>query len=91
MDGRFAIPHCAREVVLIGAHPGLASEEERSARRRNDVHWILLLQEQGTDVAVVVTHLWDGPIALGAATELARALPGELLACGLAPDRSQSP
>lgn len=35
------------------------------------------------DVALVVTHLWDGPIALAAACALALALPGRVLACGL--------
>ena len=34
-------------------------------------------------VGVVVTHLFDGPVALAAATELALALPGRVLACGL--------
>jgi o-succinylbenzoate synthase len=33
--------------------------------------------------ASVVTHLFDGPIALAAACELARAIPGALLDCGL--------
>ncbi len=32
---------------------------------------------------VVVTHMFDGPIALAAAAELAVALPGRVLACGL--------
>ncbi len=34
-------------------------------------------------VAVVVTHLWDGPIALAACYQLARAIPGTLLPSGL--------
>ncbi len=33
--------------------------------------------------AVLVTHLFDGPVALAAAAELALALPGRVLACGL--------
>jgi L-alanine-DL-glutamate epimerase-like enolase superfamily enzyme len=32
---------------------------------------------------VVVTHLWDGPVALAAAAALARSLDGPVLACGL--------
>lgn len=35
------------------------------------------------DLAVTVTHTFDGPIALAAAAELAAALPGRVLACGL--------
>jgi o-succinylbenzoate synthase len=35
------------------------------------------------DLACVVTHLFDGPVALAAAAELALALPGRVLACGL--------
>ncbi len=35
------------------------------------------------DLAVTVTHAFDGPIALTAAAELAAALPGRVLACGL--------
>jgi o-succinylbenzoate synthase len=37
------------------------------------------------DLSVVVTHTFDGPIALAAAAELAVALPGRVLACGLDP------
>lgn len=40
-------------------------------------------QDRGIDV--VVTHLFDGPFALGAACELALSLPRPPLACGLAP------
>ena len=34
-------------------------------------------------LSVVVTHVFDGPVALAAAAELAAALPGRVLACGL--------
>lgn len=34
-------------------------------------------------LAAVVTHTYDGPLALAAAAELAAALPGRVLACGL--------
>jgi L-alanine-DL-glutamate epimerase-like enolase superfamily enzyme len=37
------------------------------------------------NIAVYVTHLFDGPIAWSAACALASVLPGKLLACGLAP------
>lgn len=40
-----------------------------------------LAEELG--LACVVTHLFDGPIAMAAAAELALALPGRVLACGL--------
>jgi L-alanine-DL-glutamate epimerase-like enolase superfamily enzyme len=40
-----------------------------------------LAEELG--LAISVTHLFDGPIALAAAAELALALPGRLLPCGL--------
>ncbi len=40
-----------------------------------------LAQELG--LSCVVTHLMDGPIAVAAASELALALPGNVLACGL--------
>lgn len=36
-------------------------------------------------LAVTVSHMFDGPVALAAAAELAVALPGKVLACGLAP------
>jgi len=42
-----------------------------------------LARERGA--RVLVTHLFDGPIALAAACALALALPGDLLPCGLAP------
>jgi o-succinylbenzoate synthase len=42
-----------------------------------------LAKERG--VPVTVSHAFDGPIALAAACALALALPGTLLACGLAP------
>ncbi|MFH1680933.1 MAG: enolase C-terminal domain-like protein, partial [Candidatus Eisenbacteria bacterium] len=35
------------------------------------------------NMGLVVSHLFDGPIALAAAAELALALPSEPLACGL--------
>lgn len=34
-------------------------------------------------VPCFVTHLWDGPVALAAAAQLALALPSEILPCGL--------
>ncbi|MEM6456267.1 MAG: mandelate racemase/muconate lactonizing enzyme family protein [Acidobacteriota bacterium] len=37
------------------------------------------------DVPTIVTHCFDGPIALAAAAALARALPGAVRPCGLAP------
>lgn len=34
-------------------------------------------------IGAIITHLFDGPVALAAATQLALSLPGERLACGL--------
>jgi L-alanine-DL-glutamate epimerase-like enolase superfamily enzyme len=45
----------------------------------------LVLRAQARGIAVVVTHLMDGPWALAAACELAVSLPSPPLACGLAP------
>lgn len=39
---------------------------------------------QGAGCATYVSHLFDGPVALGAAAHLAMALPGRVLPCGLA-------
>lgn len=41
----------------------------------------VMAQERG--LGVVITHLFDGPVALAAACELALSLPSEPLACGL--------
>ncbi len=49
----------------------------RAARR-------LALQAQQRGIDVVITHLFDGPVANAAAAELARSLPGNPRACGLA-------
>lgn len=43
----------------------------------------LAVRAQDLGVATLVTHLFDGPLALAAAAALAVALPGERLACGL--------
>ncbi len=45
----------------------------------------LALRAQARGIAVVVTHLCDGPFAMAAASELALSLPLPPLACGLAP------
>jgi L-alanine-DL-glutamate epimerase-like enolase superfamily enzyme len=45
----------------------------------------LALKAQERGIAVVVTHLFDGPFAMAAACELALSLPRPPLACGLAP------
>lgn len=37
-----------RAAVLIGVNPGLASEDDRAARRRADAGWADLLRQQGT-------------------------------------------
>lgn len=45
----------------------------------------LAAEAEARGLGVLVTHLFDGPLALRFALELARALPGRLLPCGLAP------
>jgi o-succinylbenzoate synthase len=45
----------------------------------------LAVQAQARGIDVVVTHLFDGPIAMAAAAELALSLPRAPLACGLDP------
>jgi L-alanine-DL-glutamate epimerase-like enolase superfamily enzyme len=45
----------------------------------------IALRAQQSGFGVVVTHFCDGPVALGAACELALSLPEPPLACGLAP------
>jgi o-succinylbenzoate synthase len=45
----------------------------------------LALRAQERGIAVVVTHFFDGPVAMAAACELALSLPHPPLACGLAP------
>lgn len=55
LGGRFALGMLCRAperfsgAVLIGAHPGLTSEEERQERRRSDARWAALLREKGLD------------------------------------------
>jgi 2-succinyl-6-hydroxy-2,4-cyclohexadiene-1-carboxylate synthase len=53
LGGRIALgllvrhPRLAASATLIGAHPGLASEVERQARREADEAWCRLLEQQG--------------------------------------------
>jgi len=50
----FALRHPARvtRLTLVSAHPGLASEAERAARRTADRAWCELLQRSGTEAFV---------------------------------------
>ena len=47
------------------------------------VGWDLARRAQERGLAVVITHLFDGPVALASACELALALPRQPAACGL--------
>lgn len=42
-------PELFARATLIGAHPGLADEREREARRSSDARWIALLEREGLD------------------------------------------
>jgi o-succinylbenzoate synthase len=72
VDALLSAPGC-RAVVLKPALLGL-----HAARA-------LALRAQVRGLGVVVTHLFDGPVALAAACELALSLPVAPLACGLDP------
>ncbi|MGE0784983.1 MAG: alpha/beta fold hydrolase [Sandaracinaceae bacterium] len=57
MGGRFGwslLARCARitSATLIGAHPGLTSEAERTERRARDREWSALLRDRGLDAFV---------------------------------------
>jgi L-alanine-DL-glutamate epimerase-like enolase superfamily enzyme len=91
--GPCAVPWAADESLAIEGLP------ERLAEKPGCVAFILkptvlggLLRSfelarfaQSRGIDVVVTHLFDGPIALASACELALALPRPPLACGLDP------
>jgi o-succinylbenzoate synthase len=91
--GPCAVPWAADESLLV---PGMA---ERLLGAEGCVAFVLkpaLLgglirgvtlgaRAQARGLDVVVTHLFDGPVALAAAVELALALPRPPLACGLHP------
>ena len=47
------------------------------------VGWDLARRAQERGLSVAITHLFDGPVALAAACELALALPRQPVACGL--------
>lgn len=66
-------PACRRAVIKPMALGGLTASR-RLARRAAAAGW-----------SVVVTHLFDGPLGLAAAAELALALDPPPLACGLVP------
>jgi o-succinylbenzoate synthase len=72
-DRLLASPGCAALVLkpafLGGLFPSLALARRAAAR----------------GVATLVTHFFDGPVGLAAACELALALPGTVLPCGLEP------
>jgi o-succinylbenzoate---CoA ligase len=68
-----ASPGCAAFVLKPPILGGLLRARELAVRA----------QERG--IGVVVTHLFDGPVAMAAAAELALSLPRPPLACGLAP------
>lgn len=50
------------EATLIGAHPGLADEAARAARRAADARWVRLLERDGLDAFLAAWEaqpLWD--------------------------------
>jgi 2-succinyl-6-hydroxy-2,4-cyclohexadiene-1-carboxylate synthase len=53
MGGRLALgvlgsaPETIEEAFFVGAHPGLASDEERRAREAADAVWVRVLEDEG--------------------------------------------
>lgn len=69
MGGRFSLhaaviyPHLVERMILIGAHPGLDDEDERSARRNNDDALAARLAEVG--VSMFLDEWLSQPIFAG--------------------------
>ena len=55
MGGRLALgvlaaaPEVVQSAIVVGAHPGLATEEERQNRAASDDVWVRLLEEEGIE------------------------------------------
>jgi 2-succinyl-6-hydroxy-2,4-cyclohexadiene-1-carboxylate synthase len=55
LGGRLALgilaryPERFRHALIVSAHPGLATDEERNARREGDARWVELLRERGLE------------------------------------------
>jgi L-alanine-DL-glutamate epimerase-like enolase superfamily enzyme len=85
------VPLAADESLLRpGAWPALAPRVAALVLKPTllgGLHACLALARdaEARGVATLVTHTFDGPVALAAACHLALALPGRVLACGLAP------
>ena len=73
VEALLSSPGCAAFVLKPAILGGLLRARE------------LALRAQARGIAVVITHLCDGPFAMAAAAELALSLPLPPLACGLAP------
>lgn len=91
--GETAVPWAADESLAVPglaprllAAPGLAAVVLKPALL-GGFEPVLALARKAADrgVASLVTHLFDGPVGLAAACELALALPGPVLPCGLDP------
>jgi o-succinylbenzoate synthase len=91
--GETAVPWAADESLAIPglaprllAAPGLAAVVLKPALLGGfEPSLALARAAMNRGVASLVTHLFDGPVGLAAACELALALPGPVLPCGLDP------
>ncbi len=50
MGGRLALQLSAYPAIILSAHPGLDTEEEKAARWQEDLHWIALLENFPIDI-----------------------------------------
>lgn len=97
--GNGALLRLPATAVPVAADESLQFPEERDALRvgRQAAVWVikpalfglrlaraLATQAQAQGIGVVITHLFDGPLGLAAAVELAWSLPQPPRACGLA-------
>ncbi|HEY8429143.1 MAG TPA: alpha/beta fold hydrolase [Sandaracinaceae bacterium] len=62
-------PERFASAVLVGAHPGLRTDEERRARAEADTRWIALLEERGLEAFVAA---WEAQPIFATQTEAQR-------------------
>jgi L-alanine-DL-glutamate epimerase-like enolase superfamily enzyme len=73
------------QLLLPSPHPSLAALVLKPMALGGALRCLAIAQAAArAGVPIVVTHLLDGPVSAAISAELAAALPGEVLACGLA-------